>query len=180
MKFADRLYNYFQAKKIPMIGVYILSNDIYFSTLFLKKLTIENAYYHKIYKHIDECLLELRTNNSLKNTLPFLIIDNSIFEEISSTTNKDAYVDLVQTYVPNMYIIQMESIEMQNFEKAQNNLIISKNDNSHKRIEQIIFTVCNDFSIQQQKKYNKILFILLTSIITSIISFLIIYSIQNL
>lgn len=180
MVFLEKIYTYFQLKKIPVIGLYILTNDVYFSTIFFKQIKIDTPHYHKRYKHCDECMLELKTNNTIKHIMPFLIIDNAIFYEQTPPISKEDFIENLCTAVPNIQIVQLESAEMQNFEKNYNNIIISKNDNSYKRIEQIIFTVCNDFTIVQQKKYNKIIFIILTTLIVLIISFLLIYAVKKI
>ncbi|HON51732.1 MAG TPA: DUF1819 family protein [Bacteroidales bacterium] len=180
MIFLEKIYHYFQLKKIPLIGLYVLSNDVYFSTIFLKKISIDTPHYFKTYKHCDECLLELQTNSTIKHILPFIVIDNSIFLEQTPVTNKNEFIEAVFANAPNIHVVQLDNAELQNFVKDYNNTIISKNENSYKRVEQIIFTVCNDFTIIQQKKYNKIIFIVLSIIIILIISFLSFYIVQKL
>ncbi|HPM12487.1 MAG TPA: hypothetical protein PK734_03235 [Bacteroidales bacterium] len=180
MTIVENIYNYFQTKKIPPIAFYMLSLDIYFTTIFLKKITIETQHFTKSFKHIDECLLELKTNNSLTESLPFIIIDNAIFQEITCVTDKNKVIEQISKIAPHIHIIQLENSDMYNFEKNEHTIIISKNDNTYKRIEQIIFTVCNDFIIAKQKKYNKILFVILSIVILSIISFLTIYATKQL
>lgn len=168
------LNNWFLSYSSPKITIYFVSNDKFFSNYFIKNFHIEYSFNIIEHNHSDTFLPEINLVKSNNKNYFFIILDHS-FENNESFDFKlgiDISNDIIKIQ-PKWDILLLTPPNYNHPLLPPNITPIIRTDNAYQRIQNIILTICNEKTIQLQKKSNTLFFIILSFCILTIIGFLI-------
>jgi ATP-dependent Zn protease len=170
------LKSYISLNEILAIEIYFVSGDRFFNTLLIKKISIGEPSKIKEFSNFDSFIEELTLHEGKIPNMHYIIMDSELGNNhLPPISIEECIKKIFELKIEKQIIILDSSIQSQKKVNLSNLVYIPKNDNSYKRIEQIIFTTHNDFQIITRKKANKIIFINTAIIIFIIITFLIFY-----
>lgn len=176
-----KIKSYISLKDILAIEIYFVSNDRIFNNLLIKKISIGVPFKVKEHSKFDSFFEELTLHEEKIPNIHYIIIDTEIGNNHLPPISIEESIKKINELKINKQIILLDtSIQSQKKSNYSNITYIPKNDNSYKRIEQIIFTTHNDFQIITRKQTNKIILINSLIGIFIIISFLTFYIISYL
>ena len=181
LQFIKKIKSSISLKEILAIEIYFVSSDRIFNNILIKKISIEAPFKVKEYSNFDSFFEELTLHEEKIPNIHYIIIDAEIGNNHLPPISIEESIKKINNLNINKQIILLETaIQSQKKSNLSNITYIPKNDNSYKRIEQIIFTTHNDFQIITKKHTNKIILINILIGIFIIISFLTFYIVSYL